>query len=214
MFGMRAKVDERRQARKLREQSRSMPSIANDLGVALSSVSLWTADLRMPPELGEAVAFIEPPPADEQPGRRCGRCKEILPLSEFSRHPEQGHQWWCRRCFREYFKQRGDLHRQQSAAAKRRRKAEARRWVADFLRDEACADCGLRDPLVLEFDHVQEKLSGVSILVSDGWSVDRITREVARCNVVCVNCYRRRTYAREPSWRVDPSALEANPPAA
>ncbi len=50
--------------------------------------------------------------------KTCGKCKRLLPPELFNRHGE-GRQWWCRSCFRGYFRQRGEVHSRQSAAAKR-----------------------------------------------------------------------------------------------
>ena len=49
---------------------------------------------------------------------------------------------------------------------------------------------------MLEFDHVGPKLAGVSYLVSLGARPTRLDEEFQRCEVVCVNCHRKRTAAR------------------
>jgi hypothetical protein len=134
------------------------------------------------------------------PGRRrCSRCAQLLPLDRFNRLGD-GHQWWCRECFREYFRQRGDVHRNQTHDARRRRQREARRFVTSYLSTHPCVDCGERDLSVLEFDHLGEKRDSVSLLVAQGVSLKALRREIAGCAVVCVNCHRRRT-ARRANWR-------------
>jgi hypothetical protein len=52
---------------------------------------------------------------------------------------------------------------------------------------------------VLEFDHVAEKQALVSRLVHEGVRISVLEAEVARCEVVCANCHRRRT-ARRAGW--------------
>ena len=42
----------------------------------------------------------------------------------------------------------------------------------------------------------------------EGASVRRLERELAGCEVVCVNCHRLRTASREKSWRVDPACVD------
>lgn len=108
-----------------------------------------------------------------------------------------GHQHWCRECFREYFRQRGDLHRRQSAEAKRKRLAIGRRLLLDHLGAHPCADCA--EPVVLEFDHVGEKVGEVSVLLERA-SLQAFRAEMERCEVVCANCHRQRTAARA-GWR-------------
>ena len=73
--------------------------------------------------------------------RICGKCKQELPLDAFNRMGS-GRQHWCRSCFREYFKRRGSRHREQSGAARRRRVAVARRFIAGYLAEHPCVDCG------------------------------------------------------------------------
>ncbi len=70
-------------------------------------------------------------------------------------------------------------------------------WVKEYLAVHPCVDCGENDPVVLEFDHVTgEKLSEVSSLAQTASSLDRIKREIAKCEVRCANCHRRKTAAR------------------
>jgi hypothetical protein len=98
---------------------------------------------------------------------------------------------------------RGDLHRQQTKRALAKRRAEARAYVLEILRTGRCAECGLADPAVLEFDHVGPKNTEVGRLVREGYRLERIKTEVANCELVCANCHRRRTAERCRSWRVD-----------
>lgn len=77
-----------------------------------------------------------------------------------------------------------------------------------ILDSHPCVACGEADGLVLEFDHVAKKRASVSSLTAEGWSIKRLRREVELCDVVCVNCHRRRTYRRGISWRNDPRTLD------
>jgi hypothetical protein len=131
--------------------------------------------------------------------RRCGRCGHELPWECFNRLGDSV-QWWCRSCFAAYFRARGDLHRRQSRAAKLARQRAMRAHVLDYLLRHPCVDCGERDPVVLEFDHIREKSAHVSHLISQCASKTAIDAEISRCDVVCTNCHRRRT-ARRAGWR-------------
>jgi hypothetical protein len=128
----------------------------------------------------------------------CGKCQRELPLDAFNRLGD-GRQHWCRGCFREYFKRRGATHRVQSARARRRRVAAARRFITGFLARHPCVDCGESDVRVLDFDHVGDKSALVSALVAWGAPRRRIEAEIAQCEVRCANCHRRVT-ARRAGW--------------
>jgi hypothetical protein len=70
-------------------------------------------------------------------------------------------------------------------------------FVFDHKANHPCVDCGNSDPVVLEFDHTgTDKLANVSDMVKNGLSLKRIQEEIDKCDVVCANCHRIRTYSR------------------
>jgi hypothetical protein len=75
----------------------------------------------------------------------------------------------------------------------RRRKIE----VLNKIKDVPCKDCGVKyPPPVMEFDHInRDKEFTISRRVSST-SVERLLAEVAKCEVVCANCHRMRTFRR------------------
>jgi hypothetical protein len=98
-------------------------------------------------------------------------------------------------------------HRQRLA---RRILSEARRtmyhrnrWrhhadVLDQIRSVPCADCGGRfAPCSMQFDHRDPttKVKAVMAMISN-FGLDRILAEVAKCDIVCANCHRLRTFQR------------------
>jgi hypothetical protein len=201
-------------ARSLREKGWALRPIANEVGAALSTVSLWVRDIQ------PAVAAIETAPAPEVTSngevedalarRRCGTCLRDLPLTSFNRHPT-GHQWRCRDCYQAYFRMRAEHHRHQVRSARCRRRQAARAFVYEYLRTHPCSDCGEGDVRILEFDHFEAKRENVTTLMRAGTSVTALQREIGKCTIVCVNCHRVRTAARGASWRLDPATLDSDP---
>ena len=86
---------------------------------------------------------------------------------------------------------------------KRSQKTRAERnqaWIYEYLLQHPCVDCGEKDPLVLEFDHIgDDKSYEVTSLTS--LSLKRIQEEIAKCEVTCANDHRRRTAQRANSLR-------------
>ena len=82
---------------------------------------------------------------------------------------------------------RGGLHRQQVRQALDKRRTLAREYIGNILLTGHCADCGLADPAVLEFDHVGPKRMEVGRLVREGYRLERIKAEVANRKLVCAN---------------------------
>ncbi len=73
-------------------------------------------------------------------------------------------------------------------------------YVANYLKQHPCVDCEETDIIVLEFDHVRgEKLDNVSTMCSKSVSMKKLQEEIAKCEVVCANCHKRRT-AKEMGW--------------
>jgi hypothetical protein len=62
-----------------------------------------------------------------------------------------------------------------------------------------CVDCGLVDPEIVQFDHVPErgpKLAMIAVLAGGRNSLGALTRELAKCDIVCPNCHVRRSVRR------------------
>jgi hypothetical protein len=208
---VRRKEFEQDFARRLRARGYSLRIIAAELGVALSSVSVWVRDVPVP----AATEAQEPRSGGGEPDRgtdelrRCGRCGALLPTTAFNRSGDE-YQAWCRECFREYFRDRGSLHREQCRTGKRKRRKKAKAFLGTYLATHPCVDCGESDRDVLEFDHVGEKKDDLTRLAYHGYSVEALAAEIQACEVVCVNCHRRRTARRSGSrrstnWREAPA---------
>ena len=59
-----------------------------------------------------------------------------------------------------------------------------------------CARCGENHPATLQFHHrdPQKKDFNLSEAVNDGYSIERIKKEVAKCTVLCANCHAKEHY--------------------
>lgn len=62
------------------------------------------------------------------------------------------------------------------------------------LKDNPCMDCGNKfHPCAMDFDHVKgEKIFSLNTMYSE----IKVLEEVAKCELVCANCHRVRTYNR------------------
>ena len=83
---------------------------------------------------------------------------------------------------------------------KRRYVQRNRKFAYEYCEENPCVDCGESDPIVLEFDHCKGiKTKAVSTMISSGHSLERIKKEIAKCEVRCANCHRRKT-AERAGW--------------
>jgi len=74
-----------------------------------------------------------------------------------------------------------------------RNRAFARPW-ASLL---GCADCGERDPVVLDYDHVDHTREHVSTLVLLGADLGQLFEEMLSCEIRCANCHRIRHHVSD-----------------
>lgn len=84
------------------------------------------------------------------------------------------------------------------------------RAISEEVKSKPCVDCGKSyPPYVMDFDHVRgQKIRDVAWFVGSG-SVQALLDEIAKCDVVCANCHRERTWKRNyktseelmTSWR-------------
>lgn len=75
-----------------------------------------------------------------------------------------------------------------------RKKDEIYRWLAEYFKTHPCVDCGETDPIVLDFDHRDGTKKKFAISQRIGrCSLHTLLTEIAKCDVRCANCHRRRT---------------------
>ena len=72
------------------------------------------------------------------------------------------------------------------------------RYLKDIKEKNPCMDCKISYPYyMMDFDHVRgTKHANVAELINT-LSNKRLDAEIAKCEVVCSNCHRARTYLRK-----------------
>lgn len=140
--------------------------------------------------------------------RRCSTCGETKQVSEYAKRSllTGALHARCRTCVAAYHARWYARNRDRVMARVHQRTDrlvhEHRKRLLAWLRMHPCVDCGEPDPIVLEFDHVfGEKRSEVSELVKAGGSWQAIANEIAKCEVRCVNCHKRKTEERRQKGR-------------
>ena len=109
----------------------------------------------------------------------------------------------CRDCKKEYDRK---YHANKSVEKKLRknelqniRRTKNRLWLYNYLLKNPCIICNEKDPVVLDFDHIDKDKKEFGISENIGLSLEKIKKEVEKCQILCANCHRRRT-AEQFGW--------------
>lgn len=126
--------------------------------------------------------------------KACAKCKVEKSFSEFNRKGDK-HQPYCRECqkatYKSYYDEGNEKERLRVSNERRRQDI---RTLIRMTKDVPCADCGQRYPhYVMDFDHQYDKKFNIGPGAYAS-SRENLLAEIAKCEVVCANCHRERTF--------------------
>ncbi len=132
----------------------------------------------------------------------CPQCN----LPNGRKHTKNGS--YCKKCH----SIRQIAYAKQTGYASIKKRQNAIRQIVIGGKNKPCADCHLSYPwYVMDYDHVRgEKLFNLS--VSSRMTVVAVEEEIAKCDVVCANCHRERTFALSSSGKMSGSEPEHGRP--
>lgn len=134
--------------------------------------------------------------------KKCSTCRQAKPCDAFAtdRRAKDGKQARCRQCHNEA-NQRSRKGNREYLDRLSAQRAESRTRLAQIKLERGCADCGYQEhAAALDFDHRPGEVKLFDVASGParrGWGA--IEAEVAKCDVVCANCHRIRTYTRRYS---------------
>jgi hypothetical protein len=128
----------------------------------------------------------------------CSGCKEAKNEEDFNKHGAK-RQTFCRPCdnkkAREYYALNKEKQKKQINAAKKLRKKALSSWLRELKEASPCADCDKFFPwYVMDFDHLNNKVANVTDMISNVVTKQKLMEEIAKCELVCANCHRIRTF--------------------
>jgi len=128
----------------------------------------------------------------------CSSCRAVKLVTDFNfKYRESGvRHSYCRECgkrlTRSHYKRNKRSYLDRNARAYQRHRELIRE-----AKSRPCADCGVQYPYyVMDFDHRDgvDKLFELHSVARK--TAQSILREIEKCDVVCANCHRERTYQR------------------
>lgn len=130
--------------------------------------------------------------------RACSRCKASKPIEEFNfRNRSAGlRHIYCRECGKQYTQNHYKRNKRQYIERSLRANAKRRDYLHQ-MKSRPCADCGVQYPYyVMDFDHREGEEKEFEMNRVSYVTMRAIKREIEKCDVVCANCHRERTYQR------------------
>ena len=109
------------------------------------------------------------------------RCQEErIPTMDIEKQRKYRRDWYYR----------NQKHAQKEKA---KRKESIRIWFRQYKETLSCTNCSENDWRCLDFHHLKDKTHLVSKMVQHSYSIENITKEIAKCIVLCANCHRKET---------------------
>jgi hypothetical protein len=143
-------------------------------------------------------SYVEPVPPEGTSFKICTKCGENKPETSFGKtHGRLRSECnWCKALSARQWRENNRVKR---SADRKRRLVELNEFINNMKDDKPCADCNLPHSYWrLDFDHRngEKKLFEISKLKAGLYSKKKILEEIAKCDLVCANCHRLRTWNR------------------
>lgn len=137
--------------------------------------------------------------------KRCTKCGTEKSLSEFRKKDLLRLSSHCNDCQRAYLRDHYRRNKEHYIQKAKKRSTEVgqenRGKIIEYLSTHPCVDCGESDPRVLEFDHVNgKKQKDIAVMIYD-YPWYKVEAEIAKCEIRCANCHRRRTHQSQGWWK-------------
>lgn len=133
--------------------------------------------------------YIRPNVQTTKPCRKCGLPRTGDNLSA------EGRCQACRTAYKKsHYRANQDEYVWRGNEAKQRLTQRNMNLIVDYLVLHPCLECGEDDVIVLDFDHRDPatKTSSISELACRVGQ-QKLLAEIAKCDVLCANCHRRKT---------------------
>lgn len=131
--------------------------------------------------------------------KKCASCNETKSLDDFRNRKASadGRESRCKDCRKsaDNATYRSNPQRRESIRVQmKERSLQLKKFVRGYLESHPCVDCGQADADLLEFDHVSgTKVAGISSMIAGACKMERLLDEIAKCEVRCLYCHRKRT---------------------
>lgn len=143
----------------------------------------------------------------------CKICNTCKPVSAFNKNlaKKDGLQSNCRECSNNHSKSHYNRNKSYYSGRNKQRKQEIILLIQKAKEGKSCQDCGKFFPsYVMDFDHRDptQKKWGLAGARRHMPSDEEVLKEIDKCDLVCANCHRIRTFTRESTSGSSPLSLK------
>jgi hypothetical protein len=106
----------------------------------------------------------------------------------------------CRSCNREWqsvWWNKNKIKQQERVKKNRNRLQDV---IIEIKENSKCFICDEKNPMILEFDHIENKKETVSEMVRIGVKPETIKNEICKCRILCSNCHQIKTHIENDSY--------------
>ena len=91
----------------------------------------------------------------------------------------------------------GKGQKEKYAATRVKHRTTIKQYIQNYKQLIGCVDCGENYPYyMLDLDHLNTKKFGIAQFQNVTNDLEKVKEEISKCEVVCANCHRVRTYNR------------------
>ena len=106
----------------------------------------------------------------------------------------------CRKSYnKQHYKDNKNLYLEKAKQNNKVYKKRNYDFLIEFKKDKPCMDCGQLFPhYVMDFDHLpsEVKKDNIAKIKNSSLSVSILQKEIEKCELICSNCHRIRTWNR------------------
>jgi hypothetical protein len=134
----------------------------------------------------------------------CSKCEQTKPIDQFpvNRAKKGGRGGTCRECHSVYVRKHYADNVGYYVKKAKSNRIQCRTFVRQLKENSPCLDCGRLypgEPWLKDFDHRPEETKSFNVASSHDLGIRAVSVEIAKCDVVCLICHRRRT-AKRAGW--------------
>lgn len=126
--------------------------------------------------------------------KKCSQCNELKSEDEYGFRLGKK-QAACKLCLNKKQKIQYANNTKYYLDRNRVQRSSNREWYQELKSKTPCAKCGVQYPYyVMDYDHIDPNTKTTCIAKMMGHSKKAILNEITKCELLCANCHREKTY--------------------